>query len=80
MIFSLFLITIVYTTISYILVGNVSLDILKDDYKPIYTLANKFIWRMVINNHSLLLEYLQLISMAPFWGFKAISRFPFYGK
>ena len=39
MIFSLFLITIVYTTISYILVGNVSLEILKDDYKPIYTLV-----------------------------------------
>ena len=39
MIFSLFLITIVYTTISYVLVGNVSLDILKDDYKPIHTLT-----------------------------------------
>ena len=37
MIFSLFLITIVYTLFLY--VGNVSLEILKDDYKPIHTLA-----------------------------------------
>ena len=40
MIFSLFLITIIYTTIFYTLVGNVSLEILKDDYKPIHTLKN----------------------------------------
>ena len=74
MIFSLFLITIIYTTISYVLVGNVSLEILKDDYKPIHTLK-KFIWRMDINNYSYYWSTYTYI-YGKFWGFSS-SRFPF---
>ena len=50
MIFSLFLITIVYTTISYF-VGNVSLQILKNDYKPIHTLTTNLSGEW-LNNYS----------------------------
>ena len=75
MIFSLVLITIIYTAISYVLVGNVSLEILKDDYKPIYTLATNisgdgFAFTIAI------IGVLTLISMANS-GVLASSRFPF---
>ena len=73
MIFSLFLITIVYTTISYTLVGNVSLQILKNDYKPIHTLANlSGEW---LSTTIAIIGVITLISMANS-GVLA-SRFPF---
>ena len=75
MIFSLVLITTIYTTISYVLVGNVSLEVLKDDYKPIYTLATNLYgeWPSVI---IAIIGVLTLISMANS-GVLASSRFPF---
>lgn len=75
MIFSLVLITIIYTTISYVLVGNVSLEILQNDYKPIYTLSSTFgsEWFSVI---IAIVGVLTLISMANS-GVLASSRFPF---
>jgi len=75
MIFSLILITIIYTTISYALVGNVSLEVLKNDYKPIYTLASSLSgeWFAVI---IAIVGVLTLISMANS-GVLAASRFPF---
>lgn len=75
MIFSLFLITIVYTTISYTLVGNVSLEILKDDYKPIHTLAKNLSGEWLSITIAII-GVLTLISMANS-GVLASSRFPF---
>ena len=75
MIFSLFLITIVYTTISYALVGNVSLQILKNDYKPIHTLATNLSGEWLSTTIAVI-GVLTLISMANS-GVLASSRFPF---
>ena len=75
MIFSLFLITIVYTTISYALVGNVSLQILKNDYKPIHTLATNLSGEWLSTTIAII-GVLTLISMANS-GVLASSRFPF---
>ena len=75
MIFSLFLITIIYTTISYTLVGNVSLEILKDDYKPIHTLAKNLSGEWLSITIAII-GVLTLISMANS-GVLASSRFPF---
>ena len=75
MIFSLVLITIIYTAISYVLVGNVSLDILEKDLTPIYTLATNISgeWFALI---IAIVGVLTLISMANS-GVLASSRFPF---
>ena len=75
MIFSLFLITIIYTTISYTLVGNVSLEILKDDYKPIHTLAKNLSGEWLSITIAII-GVLTLISMANS-GVLASYRFPF---
>ena len=75
MIFSLILITIIYTTISYTLVGNISVESLKSDYKPIHTLASSLSgeWFAVT---IAVIGVLTLISMANS-GVLASSRFPF---
>ncbi len=75
MIFSLVLITCIYILLSYILVGNIPLDDLATDIKPIYSLA------LVIGNESLaycvaIIGVLTLISLANS-GVLASSRFPF---
>ena len=75
MIFSLFLITIVYTTISYVLVGNVELNILEKDLRPIYTLAKNLSGEWISISIAII-GVLTLISMANS-GVLASSRFPF---
>ncbi len=75
MIFSLILITIVYTTISYTLVANISVESLKSDYKPIYTLASSLSGELFAATIAVI-GVLTLISMANS-GVLASSRFPF---
>ena len=75
MIFSLLLISIIYIAISYMLVGNVPIDQLGTDIKPIHTLA------LVIGGEWLgygiaIIGVITLISLANS-GVLASSRFPF---
>ena len=75
MIFSLLLISTIYITISYVLVGNVPIDQLGTDIKPLYTLA------LVIGGEWLgyaiaIIGVITLISLANS-GVLASSRFPF---
>ncbi len=75
MIFSLILITILYTFISHVLVKNIPLEILKNDYTPIYTLANE-ISGEILAKFTAVIGIFTLISMANS-GVLALSRFPF---
>jgi APA family basic amino acid/polyamine antiporter len=75
MLLSLLVISSLYVSIAYTLVGNVHLDILKDDIKPIHTLAallggEWFAYGVAI------IGVITLISMANS-GVLASSRFPF---
>ena len=75
MIFSLVLITIIYTTISYVLLENIDLEYLQNDYKPIYTLSST-IGSEWFSITIAFVGVLTLISMANS-GVLASSRFPF---
>ena len=75
MLLSLLVISSLYVSIAYALIGNVQLDILRDDYKPIHTLAvllggEWFAYVVAI------IGIITLISMANS-GVLASSRFPF---
>ena len=75
MILSLFIITIIYIAIAYTLVGNISLDKLNNDIRPLYTLSNQLggqIFAYIIAG----IGVVTLISMANS-GVLAASRFPF---
>ena len=75
MLLSLLIISTLYVSIAYTLVGNIQVDLLAKDIKPIYTLAT------LIGNESFayaiaLIGVITLISMANS-GVLACSRFPF---
>lgn len=75
MILSLVIITVIYVFVAFVLVGNIPMDSLKTDIKPIYTVANllggKQIGFIVAG-----VGVITLISMANS-GVLASSRFPF---
>ncbi len=75
MILSLFIMTIIYVSVAFALVGNLPLEALKSDLKPIYTIA-KFLGGNVIGYSAALIGVITLISMANS-GVLAASRFPF---
>jgi len=75
MLFSLALISSIYIVISYVLVGNISIESLATDYKPLYTLAivtggKGFAFAIAV------IGVITLVSMANS-GVLATSRFPF---
>jgi hypothetical protein len=75
MLFSLLFITIIYTSVSYLLVQNISIVELSSDYKPLYTLANIIggeYFAYIIS----IIAVLTLVSMANS-GVLVASRFPF---
>ena len=75
MILSLFIITTIYIAIAYTLVGNIPLDKLDNDIRPLYTLSNQLggqIFAYIIAA----IGVVTLISMANS-GVLAASRFPF---
>ena len=75
MILSLLIMTAIYVTVAFALVGNIPFDSLKTDLRPVYTIANilggKYIGILVA-----LVGVITLISMANS-GVLASSRFPF---
>jgi basic amino acid/polyamine antiporter, APA family len=75
MIFSLVIITIVYVFIAYTLVGNIPLESLKTDIKPIYTIAH-LLGGKYVGYIAAIVGVITLVSMANS-GVLASSRFPF---
>ncbi len=75
MILSLFIMTIIYVSVAFALVGNLPLNELKSDIKPIYTIS-KLLGGNVIGYTAALIGVITLISMANS-GVLAASRFPF---
>jgi len=75
MLFSLLITTIVYVSVTFTLVGNIPMNILKTDIKPIYTIAN-LLGGKYIGYAAAVLGVVTLISMANS-GVLASSRFPF---
>ena len=75
MMLSLTIITIIYVFITFVLVGNIPLESLKSDIRPIYTVAN-LIGGTYIGYIAAGVGVLTLISMANS-GVLASSRFPF---
>jgi len=75
MLLSLLIMTIVYVSVTFTLVGNIPMDILKTDIKPIYTIAN-LLGGKYIGYAAAVLGVVTLISMANS-GVLASSRFPF---
>ena len=75
MILSLFIMTTIYVSIAFILVGNIPLDALEKDIKPIYTIAN-MLGGQYVGYAEALIGVITLISMANS-GVLAASRFPF---
>lgn len=75
MILSLFIMTTIYVAVAFVLVGNLPLEELKKDIKPIYTLAH-LLGGSVIGYVAALVGVITLISMANS-GVLAASRFPF---
>ena len=75
MLLSLLFITIIYTSVSYLLVQKISIVELSSDYKPLYTLAN-----IIGGEHFAyiisIIAVLTLVSMANS-GLLVASRFPF---
>lgn len=75
MLLSLFIMTCIYVFVAFVLVGNIPLDLLKSDVKPIYTIANllggKYIGFIAAG-----VGIITLLSMANS-GVLASSRFPF---
>ncbi len=75
MILSLFIMTTIYVVVAFVLVGNLPLEDLKTDIKPIYTIAN-LLGGSVIGYIAAVVGVITLISMANS-GVLAASRFPF---
>jgi amino acid transporter/nucleotide-binding universal stress UspA family protein len=75
MILSLFIMTIIYVSVAFALVGNLPLEELKSDIKPIYTIS-KLLGGDIIGYTAALVGVITLISMANS-GVLAASRFPF---
>ena len=75
MIMSLLIITSIYVLVAVTLVGNIPVDALKSDIKPIYTIANLFGGKY-FGYAAGVLGVITLISMANS-GVLAASRFPF---
>ena len=75
MILSLFIMTMIYVFIAFILVGNLPMSELSTDLRPIYSVANK-LGGPVIGTITALVGVITLISMANS-GVLAASRFPF---
>ena len=75
MILSLFIMTTIYVVVAFVLVGNLPLEELKTDIKPIYTIAS-LLGGNVIGYIAAIVGVITLISMANS-GVLAASRFPF---
>lgn len=75
MILSLFIMTTIYVSIAFVLVGNIPLGELEKDIKPIYTIAN-MLGGEYIGYAAAIIGVITLISMANS-GVLAASRFPF---
>ena len=75
MILSLFIMTLIYVFIAFILVGNLPMDELSTDLHPIYSVANK-LGGTVLGYITAVVGVITLISMANS-GVLAASRFPF---
>lgn len=75
MILSLFIMTTIYVSIAFILVGNIPLEALEKDIKPIYTIAN-MLGGQYVGYAAAVIGVITLISMANS-GVLAASRFPF---
>ena len=75
MILSLFIMTLIYVIVAFVLVGNIPLDNLKTDLHPIYTIAN-MLGGTYIGYITAGVGVITLISMANS-GVLASSRFPF---
>ncbi len=75
MILSLFIMTTIYVVVAFVLVGNLPLEELQTDIKPIYTIAN-LLGGSVIGYIAAIVGVITLISMANS-GVLAASRFPF---
>ena len=75
MILSLFIMTLIYVFIAFILVGNLPMDELSTDLHPIYSVANK-LGGSVLGYITAIVGVITLISMANS-GVLAASRFPF---
>jgi APA family basic amino acid/polyamine antiporter len=75
MILSLFIMTTIYVSIAFVLVGNIPLESLEKDIKPIYTIAN-MLGGTYVGYGAAIIGVITLISMANS-GVLAASRFPF---
>lgn len=75
MILSLFIMTVIYVSVAFALAGNIPLEELKTDIKPIYTIS-KLIGGNTVGYIAALIGVITLISMANS-GVLAASRFPF---
>ncbi|MDT0606297.1 amino acid permease [Croceitalea rosinachiae] len=75
MILSLFIMTLIYVSVAFVLVGNIPLDALATDINPIYTIS-ELLGGNVIGYIAAVVGIITLISMANS-GVLAASRFPF---
>ncbi len=75
MILSLFIMTLIYVSVAFVLVGNIPLSILKSDINPIYTIS-KLLGGDIVGYIAAGVGVITLISMANS-GVLAASRFPF---
>ena len=75
MLLSLFIMTVIYVVVAFVLVGNLPLEALKTDIKPIYSIAN-LLGGSAIGYIAAIVGVITLISMANS-GVLAASRFPF---
>lgn len=75
MILSLFIMTTIYVSIAFILVGNIPIEDLEKDIKPIYSIAN-MLGGQYVGYAAAIIGVITLISMANS-GVLAASRFPF---
>ncbi|MBS9461336.1 amino acid permease [Flagellimonas sp. 389] len=75
MILSLFIMTVIYVSVAFVLVGNLPLGELKTDIKPIYTIA-RLLGGNYVGYIASVVGIITLISMANS-GVLAASRFPF---
>lgn len=75
MILSLFIMTTIYVSITFVLVGNIPLETLEKDLRPIYTISN-ILGGEYVGYAAAVIGVITLISMANS-GVLAASRFPF---
>ncbi len=75
MMLSLFIMAVIYVSVAFTLVGNIPMDILKTDIKPIYTISN-LLGGTYIGYIAAVVGVITLVSMANS-GVLAASRFPF---